>query len=387
MKLFLFFFFCALNLSALAQEARISGYVYNTDTGQRLHGAHVYWQSAPTMGTATNEDGVFLLLVNKDCNNLIISHLGHQTARFTINDETKLSVGLPVIPFELAGVTVKPLDDARVIISRVIARLDGNHPTNPVYYRYFYREVFFSPDSVIHIMLENTGKIEHRSASRLFGIRISIPSPRIRVFSDKGREMLEEFNLGGLVDMERDNPVHAIGRNSLLHRRGSGYFNFQLVGLERIGDRQVYVVDFETDSRVMHPTGRLYVDRENYAIARKVLHRHGGTETRYIDFVESNGKWYLRNVIHRTLRPDRPSFVYRTTLFNALINLEELDYDLIGIMRLFFAEITIEQRKESDFVGDFHWEQFNSIPLPDWIASRIAKQRAERLARQETQVE
>ncbi|HAK00297.1 MAG TPA: hypothetical protein DCM62_09745 [Bacteroidales bacterium] len=387
MKFLILFFFCAISFSAFAQDARISGYVYNLETGQRLHGAHVYWYSAPTMGTVTNEDGAFLLLHHKDCTILIISHLGHQTLRLNIINENELTIGLSVIPYELAGVTVKPIEDARMIISRVIARLDENLPPNPVYYRYFFREVFFSADSVIHIMLENTGKIEHRVAFMWFGSKISIPNPRIRVFSDKGREMLEVFNLGGLVNIEGDNPVHAITRNCFLHRRGSRDFNFQLVGLESIGDRQVYVIDFETDMQVIHPSGRLYIDTDSYAIARKVLHRSGGTETRYIDFVESNGKWYLRNVSHYRLRPDRPSFSYRTTLYNALIDQEKLDYDLIGIQRLWFAEITIRERKESDFLGDFHWEHFNSIPLPDWIVSRITEQRAERGARQETQVE
>ncbi|HAJ99951.1 MAG TPA: hypothetical protein DCM62_07995, partial [Bacteroidales bacterium] len=62
-------------------------------------------------------------------------------------------------------------------------------------------------------------------------------------------------------------------------------------------------------------------------------------------------------------------------------------YDFIRIGRLFVATIKFHEATESDFVGDFHWEQFNSIPLPYWIASRIAMQEAERRAQRETQVE
>ena len=83
-----------------------------------------------------------------------------------------------------------------------------------------------------------------------------------------------------------------------------------------------------------------------------------------MNFIESNGQWFLRSVFHHKLRISGPS--HRTTVYNFIKDAAFTNgFTLMGnLVRQFVKE------NATDF-SDKYWEGFQSVPLPEWIRSRI----------------
>lgn len=352
-------------IKSFAQEDHLSGFIYNNDTGKGVYGAHVYWECSPTQGTISNEDGKFIISRLEDCYRLIISHIGYETAKHNVNGQDGISVGLTVSPYELSEVTISALD-VSLIINRVIGSLKENHPSHPVYYYFFHREVYYSEDSTIHLLEEHTGMVEHKVASfiRRFENDAVLFKSRIGYFSSKGEEMFKDHRFISFSQIIWDNPVY--DRRSHLHKRRSRDFDYRLAGKERVSGRTCYVVEFKANSSTSYPRGKLYIDTVSYAIVKEVLLTSGISKIKETSFVESNGKWYLNNVVEYI--SNQRGLSYRITLYNASFD-NEPEHSFTSIGRLLPNFV----KKKATSFDDNYWEEYNSVPLPNWIRTRIIK--------------
>ncbi|HAK00298.1 MAG TPA: hypothetical protein DCM62_09750 [Bacteroidales bacterium] len=363
---------CAISFTATANVRNIAGFVYNTETGDGLHGVHVFWKGAPNLGTITNEDGNFLILPHADSDTLIVSHLGFETVRHHVARRARqLRIGISPRVYELSEVTVEAIS-ADEIMRRVISRLAVNHPAHPVFYSFYHREVFFSRDSIIHFMEEHTGLIEHRRATfGIFNNNVRIDKSRMGYFTDVGEEMFENHRFISFTQILWDNPL--FDAYDHLHRRRSRHFNFRFAGMETVNERNSYIIDFKTARSTFYPTGRLYIDSETFAIVKEELRNKTGSEVRQVNFIESNGQWFLRSVFH--LRPRFKveyghtivGYSHRTTIYNFIQGAAPVS----GLVRIGGLMPRSVKAMASDF-SDEYWEGFQSVLLPDWIESRIA---------------
>jgi iron complex outermembrane recepter protein len=80
----LFLFFVCI---VLAQNHEIQGKVIDTETGNPLQGANIYFEKNPSVGTATDSQGNFEIKNNFSENDyLIISYLGYNTKRLSLSN-------------------------------------------------------------------------------------------------------------------------------------------------------------------------------------------------------------------------------------------------------------------------------------------------------------
>ena len=79
-----------------------------------------------------------------------------------------------------------------------------------------------------------------------------------------------------------------------------------------------------------------------------------------MNYIESNGQWFLRSVFSQEIDS------HRTTVYNFIKDAAfENGFTPIGNLLPQFVK-----EKATNF-SDEYWEGFQSVPLPDWIKSRI----------------
>src|SRR5690606_37939532 len=88
-------FALALALPAEAQQTRVSGTVTSAETGGAMAGVNVTVKGT-TIGTLTNSDGGYSLLVPTPNDTLIFALIGHQEMEEAINGRSNVSVVLEV---------------------------------------------------------------------------------------------------------------------------------------------------------------------------------------------------------------------------------------------------------------------------------------------------
>ena len=79
-------------LSAMGQETILVGDLFSAETGEPIANANIYYQGT-NIGTSSNEDGAFMLrteLTRKRV--VVISAVGYQTQRYTIEPGTMAGV-------------------------------------------------------------------------------------------------------------------------------------------------------------------------------------------------------------------------------------------------------------------------------------------------------
>ena len=93
--LFIVGFIFILPQNAQAQLLSVSGYVKNFITGQAVENATVY-EAVSGIGTITNKDGYYRLLLNRGQQELKISSAGYETftSAFKIASDTIISIDL-----------------------------------------------------------------------------------------------------------------------------------------------------------------------------------------------------------------------------------------------------------------------------------------------------
>ena len=360
--LFVFFILSGIPFSVFGERRTIAGFVFNTETEIGLDGVHVFWQGAQNFGTITNQDGNFLIQTHPYSDTLVVSHVGFTTGLYPVKmHEEELMIGISPKIYELSEVTVEAIS-ADAIMRNVIAFLSANHPAHPVYYSFFHREVFFSGDSIINFMEEHTGIIEHRRATfMIFNNNIRIDKSRLGYFTDEGREMFENHHFVALTRIIWDNPLFGFRDN--IHPRHSRHFEYSFAGMETIMDRECFIIDFDQKTagrRIPFTRGRMYIDATTFAIVKEILKDRSGSRIKQVNYIESNGQWFLRNVFSQ-----RPTS-HRTTVYNFIRDAAFED----GFTRIGSLIPRLVKDRATDF-SDEYWEGFQSVPLPDWIKSRI----------------
>ncbi|MFO7939510.1 MAG: carboxypeptidase-like regulatory domain-containing protein [Bacteroidales bacterium] len=261
-KLFLCVFI-ALNFLTRISAQEVAGFIYDSESKNGIPGVNVYWEKAPARGTITNEDGKFVLISADSCNILVISHIGYKSVKFEFNAEDSINVGLTEATHQIAGVTVKPLDPD-LVMKNVVERLDENHPSGSVLYDFFHREVYYSKDSLIHIIEQHVGTVEHKkNGLRRFTNKINLRKSELNYLSKEGRKKSKEVRFMGLSQILWDNPH--FDSPMFLKRKSLKDFEFTYFGKQFIKDRVCHVLHYKTSKPCQFSEGTLYLDFDSYA--------------------------------------------------------------------------------------------------------------------------
>ncbi len=353
------------NFSAVAGNDKVEGIIFDKNTNAPVSGAHVFWECAPMRGVISNEDGVFSILASEDCATLIVTHIGYEPAKCEVVNDSNLSIGLIENAYQLSEITVKSITGLE-IIENVISQLPLNHPARSVFYDFYYREVYFTKDSIIHFVEEHVGSIEHKKGSHLvsFPNKVNVAKSRIGYFTTQGKKKAKDLRFISLSQTLWDNPV--FDRYDHLNIRKHKQFTFNYKGTANIYGHDCYIVTFSTSKPCTYQSGQLYIDIETSAVVREELVARSGSERRNIAFVKSGNEWYLSSVEEYKYRLSGPS--HRITLYNMTGDKNaNIDYIVMGtLLPKFVTKYT------SSYIESY-WDDYNTVPLPKWIINRIDK--------------
>jgi hypothetical protein len=341
----------------------ISGFIIDKHSGERLSGAHVFIKNAPNQATISNEDG-FFLLHSDTIDTVIVSHIGYKAEAYSISGQKKnLRIELSPKSYSLSQVTIKGVN-TDAIVKKVISTLDENHPEYPVFYNFYHREINFSRDSILHLIAEYNGSVEHKKSSlNKFTNRIKIEQCRLAYFSETGKDMYRNHRSTAVTQIIWDNPL--FDRFPHLHKRHSRRIKYRLVGYENVMGRKCFKIRFSSSKPLVYPEGLLYIDAESFAVVKEILTNSNGKETREVNFIKIKDKWFLSSVYHKKSRLGGPSM--SVTLYNRIQTpAGQNEYIRIGQLITEYTKDLVDVFSNRKTLNNYQ-----SVPLPDWIKTQI----------------
>ncbi|GAB2568953.1 carboxypeptidase-like regulatory domain-containing protein [Spirosoma areae] len=246
----------------IAQTRLITGHVTSPD-GSPLTDVYVVTNKPRSIGTMTNQDGDFRLMLSSQADSLSLSRLGYQPKQVAVLAE--LRVMLQPAAIQLAEVTVKP-QKAQALIQKTIAAMPVNYGQEPEQVRGFYREIirdqtdYLSVAEAVFDLLSFPGKKETLQL-RLVQGRASNDVKATRLFDD--------FHPGG-------GPLLAAGLDirlnppTFLQPDFLDKYEYALDSMTTLDARQVYTVRFDQKEGVRESLqkGTVFIDADTYAVVR-----------------------------------------------------------------------------------------------------------------------
>ena len=255
----------AMPISVLAQQVVIGGTVTDNKTGEPLRQVSI---SAGRISVVTNEDGVFLLKMDKLPSSISVSHLGYKTRKVSLAQGATEGLKIRLVPttIQLREIIVRN-EDPRQLVDLAISKIPDNYSRKPELLKSFYRETAMKRKHYIYVAegVEDLYKTPYnRSVAR---DRAAIVKGR-RLLSQKQGDTLGVKVMGGpvqpiLLDVVKN-------RELLLNKEELDDYEFKMDGIEYINDRQQYVIKIEPlvskEYALYH--GRFYIDSERLAFTR-----------------------------------------------------------------------------------------------------------------------
>ena len=220
-----------------------------------------------TMGTATNQNGRFNILVPPEYigEKLVFSNVGYLGEKFTIpKNDTTVSVLLSQTSVELPEVLIKHVEPGK-IMQQVVRHKKSNYASDPLILTAFFRETI-QQDEVFVDVSEAVIEIYKPPYTKQFA------QERVRfVKGRKGEaggdmEMIDFKLQGGPLLFSRVDIVRQGG--FLPDEQGRSRYEYTFEGLEYEHGRNVFVIGFEphTDTGELLYKGEMRIDQESFAV-------------------------------------------------------------------------------------------------------------------------
>ncbi len=262
---------CSFNIIAQSNATiRISGLVLDSTTSapQPLQGVHIRSEGNSYVASVSNEDGSFVLIVPKDADSLLLSHLGYRTKKIaTPKSDSHLEIHLMPAPFRLSAITVKPRNPVE-IVKRAIRAIPLNHPHQAFGSHCFYREIIRDSSDDLSIAEAVFRRSIFPGESEKERLQLKLIQGRASE-NVKATRLFEDFHPGG-------GPNHITGLEmalappSFLQEKYLDQYQYELEDLTTFNNRSVFIIRFDQKPGLKESLrkGRLYVDTETSAIIR-----------------------------------------------------------------------------------------------------------------------
>jgi hypothetical protein len=259
---FILFFLCT-NLKLSHAQSIISGDVVDAKSGDPLAAANIQIEGT-FQGTITNEDGDFVIPLEKIPVNLIISYIGYKSKRIKIDrhSKTHLRIELEPIILEMEAIIVVAEDPALAIMREVIKRkLIWRKEIETSSAKAYSRLVFENDSGIVSIAESLSDTFWDREK----GSREVIKSKR------QTSNLSEEQNMAvaSFIPNFYDDDIDLIGFSVIgpTHPDALDYYDYKLIKEHKIDDKTIFEIQVIPDSK-LQPTfeGRLWVIDDVFAI-------------------------------------------------------------------------------------------------------------------------
>ena len=359
--------FFLLMQESYTQSLFTNGIVIDKETGEEIEGVHIYVQGANDMGTISDTEGNYFLKKPKKNDQLVFSHVGYQLAVFSLEQFRGNDIQISLTPStEILKEVVLSVPNANKVIKEVIARLNFNHFVEPVYFQFFSRVVHFSEkDSIVNIIGEYDGYLFQNER---YNTSFDLDRIRMSYLSNLSKNQIENYRLTSMTQMHQDN----IGKHmeDFLHKRGYDDYFWSFDNEAKILGRPCYVLNFISMKNNRPSHGKLYIDKEDYGIHKKIS-SFGGTNFIEINFKKTGKKYYLSSA-HRRHHGYRSNMTaWRSTRYylvdrnnintRSFIKLSELQVQFLNDLATF----------EVDHFDRDYFDKDNFITYPRWVEKKM----------------
>ena len=303
-QLTVLFLFLTLTLQA---QFQINGIVTDASTNVPLAFATV--SSSLGANTISDVDGKFTLLSNQLLSEISISYIGFSPKKISIIPEKKFyTITLEPKLDILKEVIVVHANPTLAVIRKVIALKDSNNPQIILksfrFKSYNKLIVTANPDSIngridsVFIEKENAKKLVNIDSSNykfkkiinkqhLFqtekisqfqfnetGLKETVLATKMAGFKQPIYEILA-FNLQSFSIYDKEYELFETNYSSPISRLGLSNYDYKILDTVSIQDRPTLMVYFKNKKKASGLEGVLYIDQQNYAIAKAIMRIKG----------------------------------------------------------------------------------------------------------------
>ncbi|MBR4215056.1 MAG: carboxypeptidase-like regulatory domain-containing protein [Bacteroidales bacterium] len=303
------------------QMIKVSGVVRDADQNNALPFASISLNNT-ALGTITNENGKFDLLINPGNQNdtLVVSYLGYSPKKIAINQLVKSqsnNIALSQHIYGLGEVLVTPVETEK-IIRESVSRIHSQYYRKANVYKAFYRESYYA-DSSFAARDEAMLNIYKSGGSDVGKNKMAVTEGR-KMMSRKQYDILLKLRGGPFNIIELD----FVNRGKeFISTYAPKYYDFQYVGKDSTDQGVFLVIQFDKKSNApgIKYSGKMFIEKTSKSIARlefeitpdgkKLTAKNRKGETvdmvfrrmaYHVNYTPIDGKWYLQSCIGEETR-------------------------------------------------------------------------------------
>lgn len=330
------FFFISLSLQA---QFQVNGLVTTASNGKPLAFASVIADNGNK--TITDVDGKFMLTTKKNSSFFSISYIGFVKKTIIISgDKNFYYVVLNEKSDDLQEVIISNKNPALAIIKKTISKKESNNPAtrlksfefksynklvvtaNPetisgaidsVLIKKTESESFFQADSTNYkfkdvILKRHLFQTEKVSQYQFNGTKLkeTILGTKMAGFKLPVYEILS-FNLQSFSVYDRNYELFETKYHSPIADDATSDYNYKLLDTVTIDGRQAYMIYFKNkkERRAAGLEGLLYIDQNNYAIAKAIMRIKGVLDisgTHDFEYIPNKNLWFPKRKIFKIVK-------------------------------------------------------------------------------------
>ncbi len=342
---------------AWSETHSIKGIVKDSETEEPIPFAHVVIGQVISL---TNLDGEFVIDPHSTTEQLVmqISVMGYELSTTEIEDpETFHAVYLKPSTMHLEEVTIV---SGNVLMNDVFNRFHLNYEMSSQHMLGYYKENLLDTDSMYYLA-EGIVDIYTPSNVTFEQAFVNPIKTRKKVFRDLDDDHV--YMSGNASDMAQSSIWR---KGSFLNPKNRKNYEFIYAGSSNIGDKDVFIVEFEPKNSKGDTEGKIYIEEETLAVIKLEYHPKlkGNKFWKSVSWVEEyyekNGMYELFRVSYTGMWEDyMKDYTYNALL---VVNESRVTDDLPEDTFLLTEYDSFFHEAEEDFSDSF-WDGYNYIKL------------------------
>lgn len=356
--------------SILAQET-IKKTIIDKETGLPVYGAHIYKLDGLKTGTITNKDGTFVLNKASENDSIQVSHISYITYTIPIGIIKSDTIALQRKNYLLKEIVVT---SSKTILKKVIDSLYVNHFVEPVMYEVYVMVSQFEKDhSELHVLSEYLMNVYQNKKNKS---EIQIIKTRAKPFSKAGKKYFKDMRMISAISINSDNLFRF--QDDIFKKKK--HKNFDITIEDDNENSQLIKLVCKPKKEKEYTRIVLFIDRTSYAVHKMIrYYSESKEEFKEIGFKKVNKKWYLdysklktSSDLFSKWKSNSNAINERTVIYN--IN-DSIKYNSKSFKTAFNLVAEPIKYHLGDWSDDF-WDNYNFIPLPNWIKQKINSENA-----------
>ena len=365
--------FFVFSISIVSGQNLISKTLIDKETNQPVMFAHVYIKNDVQTGTISNTDGKFVLKNAADNDTFVISHLSYNIYYFTKASVCSDTIILIPKVENIKEVTVKALS-ARSLLENVIDSIPQNYYVDPLIYNAFIRISEYDQDSSdLHILGEYIFDVYQ---NKDYKFKYHLIKLRVKPFSKSGHKACKDYRL--IPAVAGIYSANIIGdREDVFNKKKLKLFDIEYSGEYSNKMPTLIVLKCIPKKPKYYSTIILYIDKATFAVKKFRVNFTDNKGYRELVFKQLKKKWYLAYQKQRKISDLYLELKFSnheiSTSTDIIFNIDKSASYNKDKYKSFINIVAEPIRYYNGNWNDDFWENYNFIPLPDWIKQIIEK--------------